>query len=106
MLAVRPREMKHVRYQSFGNTVGITEVVDDFWEIADDGHVSRSVHVQHDGSVLKYDQKHDADHLGALPEGVITEEMLADRSVGAVTPISPTEFEAKWSQKAKNEPPA
>ena len=98
--------MKHVRYQSGGNTVGITEVVDDFWEIADDGHVVRSVHFQPDGSVLKYDQKHDADHFGALPEGEMSEEMLQDRSVGAVTFISPAEFEVRWSQKAKNEPKA
>jgi len=98
--------MKHVRYQSLANTVGIAEVVDDFWEIADDGHVVRSVHLQSDGSVLKYDQEHDADHLGALPEGVITEEMLEDRSVGTVTPISPAEFETRWSLKAKNEPTA
>jgi hypothetical protein len=104
--ALIAREMKHVRYQSLGNTVGITEVVDDFWEIADDGHIVRSILLQPDGSVLKYDREHDADHLGVLPEGVITEEMLEDCSVGTVTLISQAEFETKWLLKAKNEPTA
>jgi hypothetical protein len=94
--------MKHVRYQSAGNSVGIEGNADDFWEIGDDGHVVRSVHVQSDGSHLKYDRSHHADHFGALPEGVITEDMLADRSVGQITFISPEAFEAKWSAKAKN----
>ena len=95
--------MKHVRYESVGNSVGIKEVVDDFWEIADDGYVVRSVHVQPDGSHLKYDREHDADRLGALPEGVITPEMLADRTLGKITFISLADFDAKWTMKAKNE---
>jgi len=94
--------MKHVRYQSVGNSVGIEENADDFWEIADDGYVVRSVHILPDGSHLKYDRSHDSDHFGALPEGVITDEMLADRSVGRITIIPPDEFEVKWSVKAKN----
>jgi len=98
--------MKHVRYQSIGNTVGIENTVDDFWEIADDGHVVRSVHLQPDGSLTKYDQEHDADRFGALPEGILTEEMLADSSLGKITFLSLDEFEAKWSLKAKNEPHA
>ena len=94
--------MKHVRYQSVGNTVGIEEAADDFWEIGDDGHVVRSVHVQSDGSHLKYDRSHDADRFGALPEGIITAEMLADRSIGKITFIAPEAFEARWIAKAKN----
>jgi hypothetical protein len=95
--------MKHVRYQSVKNSVGIEETVDDFWEIGDDGHVVRSVQVLPDGTHLKYDEGHAADYFGVLPEGVITEEMLAGRSVGKITFISLTDFEAKWSLKAKNE---
>ena len=95
--------MKHVRYQSIGNSVGIQEVIDDFWEVADDGHVVRSVSVRPDGSHLKYDEAHDADHFGALPEGLITPEMLADRSLGKITLISLVDFDAKWTVKAKNE---
>jgi len=95
--------MKYVRYESRGNRVGIIERVDDFWEIGDDGYVLRSVHVQPDGSRLKYDRVHDADCLGALPEGVITPEMLADCSMGTITFISLADFEAKWTMKAKNE---
>jgi hypothetical protein len=95
--------MKHVRYQAAGNHAGIEETADDFWEIEDEGYVVRSVHVQPDGSHLKYDRDHDADRFGALPEGVVTEEMLADSSLGKFTFISLAEFEAKWSLRAKNE---
>jgi hypothetical protein len=95
--------MKHVRYESVGNSVGIKEVVNDFWEIADDGYVVRSVHVLPDGSNLKYDRERDADHFGALPEGMITPDMLADRTLGKITFISAADFDAKWKMKAKNE---
>lgn len=95
--------MKHVRYQSIGNIVGIESAVDDVWEIDDDGYVVRSVQILSDGSVLKYDRDHDADSFGVLPEGVITEEMLSDHSVGKITRISILDFEAKWALKAKNE---
>jgi hypothetical protein len=99
---LRRSALKHVRYQSTGSTVGIENVVDDFWEIADDGHVVRSVQILLDGSVLKYDRDHGADSFGVLPEGVITEEMLSDHSVGKITLISLPDFEAKWALKAKN----
>lgn len=99
----RRSALKHVRYQSTGNTVGIENAVDDFWEIDDDGHVVRSVQILLDGSVLKYGREHDADSFGILPEGVITEEMLSDHSVGKITRISLSDFEAKWALKAKNE---
>ncbi len=94
--------MRYARYQSIGNTVGIEVTVDDFWEIADDGFVVRSVHILPDGSVLKYDQAHAADSFGILPEGVITEEMLSDYSVGKITRVSVSDFGAKWALKAKN----
>jgi hypothetical protein len=95
--------MKHVRYQAIGNTVGIEEEVDDFWEIDEEGYVIRSVHVQPDGTHLKYDREHAADTFGVLPEGEITEEMLEDRSIGKITFISLAEFDAMWQIKAKNE---
>lgn len=98
--------MKHVRYQSQGNTVGIEDGVDDYWEIGDDGYVVRSIHLQPDGSRLKYDRQHEADRLGALPEGVISDEMLADRTVGMITFITATEFNVEWKIRGKNAPVA
>ena len=99
---LRRSALKHVRYRSIGNTVGIENAVDDFWEIDDDGFVVRSIQILSDGSILKYDREHDADSFGVLPEGVITEEMLSDHSVGKITRISLSDFEAKWVLKAKN----
>ncbi len=93
--------MKHIRYQAIGNTVGIESAVDDFWEIADDGFVVRSVQILSDGTVLKYDQVHAADSFGILPEGVITEQMLADHSVGKVSRISLSGFESCGRQRRK-----
>ena len=95
--------MKYVRYQSEGNTVGIEDGADDFWEIADDGYVSRSINLQSDGSRLKYDRQHEADKFGALPEGVITDEMLADRAVGKITFLTAAQFAAEWTIRGKNE---
>ena len=95
--------MKHVRYQSLGNSVGIEEVYDDYWELADNGHVVRSVHVLQDGSRLRYDEEHPADRFGVLPEGRITEELLEDSSLGTITVINEADFEAQWAIKAKNE---
>jgi hypothetical protein len=95
--------MKHVRYTSSGNTVGLEETIEDYWEISDDGHVVRSINLQVDGSILKYDSEHDADSFGALPEGIIEDSMLADTSRGKAIQISHTEFESLWSKNAKNE---
>ena len=95
--------MKHVRYTSSGNSVGLDETIEDYWEIADDGHVVRSINFQLDGSILKYDSRHDADSFGILPEGIIEDAMLADTSLGKAILISSTEFENLWSRKAKNE---
>jgi hypothetical protein len=95
--------MKYVRYQSLGNTVGIDEGIDDFWEIADDGYVVRSIHLQLDGTRLKYDRQHAADQFGVLPEGVITDRMLSDKTVGKITYIEAKEFNLEWEVSAKNE---
>lgn len=94
--------MKYIRYRSFGNTVGIEEGVDDYWEIDSGERVVRSVSVKSDGSHLKYDRVCDADQFGALPEGCVTDEMLADGSVGLCTVIGSDEFEAMWAKTAKN----
>jgi len=96
--------MKYVRYQSRGNTVGIEDGVEDYWEIADDRYVVRSIHLQSDGSRLKYDRKHAADGLGALPEGTISDEMLSDKTVGTITFLTAREFDAEWAIRGKNEP--
>ena len=95
--------MKHVRYQSGGNTIGLEYEIDDYWEIADDGYVARSIHVHPDGSRLKYDRQHAADRFGVLPEGIITDEMLADRTTGQTTLLTATEFDAQWAIRGKNE---
>ena len=95
--------MKHVRYTSSGNTVGLEETIDDYWEIADDGHVIRSINLQLDGSILKYDSSHDADSFGILPEGLIEDSMLTDVSLGKAIQISHSELESVWSKRSKNE---
>ena len=94
--------MKFVRYQSVGNSVGLESDIDDYWEIDSEGYVVRSICVLPDGTLLKYDQAHDADQFGQLPEGVVTEENLQDASYGKITRLTLQDFEAKWSEKAKN----
>lgn len=94
--------MKYVRYQSVGNKVGLEETIDDYWELADDGYVLRSINVKSDSSILKYDEEHLADDFGQLPEGIITEENLKDRTYGKVTYISLSDFEKQWLSQAKN----
>ena len=94
--------MRFVRYQSKGNSVGLEEDIDDYWEIDSDGYVTRSINVLPDGTRLKYDRTHDADWFGVLPEGVITEENLQDKSWGTIMWLTLQEFEAKWSEKGKN----
>jgi hypothetical protein len=94
--------MKYVRYKSIGNSVGLEEDIDDYWEIDPDGNVTRSICSQADGTQLKYDPSHDADSFGQLPEGIISEEHLQDASYGKISPLSLEEFELKWRQKAKN----
>ena len=71
-------------------------------EIADDGCVVRSIHIQPDGSRLKYDRQHDADGLGALPEGIIKDEMLADSTIGQIIFLTAAEFDAEWAIRGKN----
>ncbi len=95
--------MKHVRYQPADDLLDAHASVEDYWEIADDGHVVRSIHVMADGTRRKYNEQHAADSFGALPEGVITDEMLADESFGEIALVSPSDFEAMWSLPAKNE---
>jgi len=93
--------MKYVRYQSIGHTVGLKENIDDYWEIDATAHVTRSIHQQVDG-ILKYDVDFDADSFGQLPEGTISDENLNDPAYGQITSLTLSEFEMKWSEKAKN----
>jgi hypothetical protein len=94
--------MKYVRYESLGNTVGLENDINDYWEIGPDGFVERSINVQSDGSLLKYSRDHPADQFGALPEGAISKENLEDENCGKCTRLTASEFEFKWAQKAKN----
>jgi len=94
--------MKHVHYRSIGNSVGLEENIDDYWEIDVVGYLERSVHILHDGALLKYDRERAADEYGALPEGLVTSEHLEDASFGQTSLISPEEFETLWARPAKN----
>ena len=93
--------MKYVLYEAAGNTRGLGYDVQ-YWEINEDGYVERALCVQEDGKLLKYDQSHDADRMGQLPEGIISDENLSDVSYGKVTRLNPEEFETKWAQRAEN----
>ncbi len=94
--------MKYVEYQSEGNTVGLEMDIVSFWEIDDDGCVVRSVDLQPDGTLLKYDQDNQADHLGQLPEGTITDANLADPRYGVCTVIAREAFESAWQADSLN----
>jgi len=93
--------MKHVLYESVGNTVGL-EYDMQYWEIDEAGYVERAICVQEDGTLLKYDRSHKADWFGQLPEGIISEENLSDVSYGRITRLNVEEFGLKWAQKAEN----
>ena len=94
--------MKYIRYTSKGNTVGLEEDIISFWEIASDGYIKRNIEILSDGNRLKYSEHHAADTMGQLPEGIVTEENLQDRSYGESLEIDSNLFEAEWTKEAIN----
>jgi hypothetical protein len=84
------------------NSVGLDSTIHECWEINDDGYVLRSIAIFPNGERLKYDTERSADRLGQLPEGVITDEDLADPTYGECVPMSLAEFEAEWTIPSVN----
>jgi hypothetical protein len=94
--------MKHYRYESKGNTQGLEESIECYWEINDAGFIVRSLELLADKTILKYSEQHEADSMGQLPEGRVTEDNLNDGSFGICTRLSKSEFEKFWRQNAAN----
>ncbi len=94
--------MKYVRYESRGNTVGLDELIDAYWELDKKNEVIRCIEIKQDGTRLKYNQNHIADSHGQLPEGKITEENLSDKRYGVITTLTKDQFEMEWFKDAAN----
>lgn len=94
--------MRFIKYTSKGNTVGLEEDIESYWELNSEGYITRSIEVLPDGNLLKYSEVHDADSFGQLPEGITSEENLTDKSFGDCLKITNLEFEDIWSKKSKN----
>jgi len=94
--------MKYIKYLSLGNTVGLDNDIESYWEIDDDGYIVRSVDVLSNGQRLKYSESHQSDTYGQLPEGVTTEENLQDPSYGLCSTLEQCEFESAWLIKTVN----
>ncbi len=94
--------MRHVRYRSLKNTVGLDTTIHECWEIDGDGYVTRLITIFPNGERLRYDTERSADHLGQLPDGIITDEDLTDPTYGECVPMSLEKFEAEWQIPAVN----
>lgn len=94
--------MRHIRYRSTNNSVGLDSTIHECWEIDGDGLVLRSITIFPNGERLKYDEERSADRLGQLPEGIITDEDLNNTTFGECTPISLDEFNAEWKVPSVN----
>lgn len=94
--------MRHYRYESKGNTQGLEEDIDCYWEIDEEGFIIRSVEVLNNKTLLKYSKQHEADSMGQLPEGQITQDNLNDSSFGVCTRMSKGQFEKIWGKNASN----
>ncbi|WP_133468966.1 hypothetical protein [Paraglaciecola marina] len=94
--------MKHYKYESKGNTQGLEENIVCYWEINEAGFIVRSIEVLDDKTILKYSEKHEADSMGQLPEGQVTQDNLNDSTFGVCTGLSKDQFEMIWIQNAEN----
>ncbi len=94
--------MKFIKYISNGNTVGLENSIESYWELNKEGYIVRSIDMIENGDVLKYSEDHVADSYGQLPEGVITEDNLKDKRFGTCVYISMSEFDKLWSKKSIN----
>ena len=95
--------MRYVKYLSKGNTQGLEQNIESYWEIDREGHFSRSIEKLEDGTLLKYSEEREADSFGQLPEGKVTEENLTDNTFGIIVNLTKNEFEAVWVQEALNQ---
>ena len=94
--------MIFVKYSSSGNSVGLDDNINCYWQIDEQGEVIRSIDIQPNGEILKYSEEHIADSYGQLPEGVITTDNLNDQSYGICMFLTESDFDKVWSQKAIN----
>jgi hypothetical protein len=94
--------MRYIRYLSRGNTQGLDQGIESYWELDDEGYIVRSVDLLKNGDLLKYSEKHLADSFGQLPEGRTTQDNLDDKSFGSCIRLTKNEFEKVWERKAAN----
>jgi hypothetical protein len=90
-----PILMLYRLYSSSGNTLGVENYLG-YFEIEANGHFSRYVEIRADGTAMRYNQSHDVDHFGQLPEGQWDEAEATKSEYGVVVPITAELFEAVW----------
>ncbi|WP_395341247.1 hypothetical protein PN836_018780 [Ningiella sp. W23] len=94
--------MKYYKYESKGNSQGLEETIECYWEIDEADIIVRSIEVLNDKTILKYSEQHEADSMGQLPEGRVTHDDLNDSSFGICTRLSKDQFEKHWRKNAEN----
>lgn len=69
----------------------------DFWEVDQDGRFTRSVHAYDGGQCLRYDELHEADGFGQLPEGPLEPDEIDSEDRADLVEIDRATFELAWS---------
>ncbi len=88
--------MRHRLACTTGNLHELDEYLG-YYEIDDEGYISRYVEVRADGTALRYDRTHEADSFGILPEGQWDDAEASKPEYGSLCIISGALFEAVWS---------
>jgi len=87
--------MKYRLYSSEGNSHNIESYLG-FFEIGEDGYVTRYLEIRADGTLLRYTDEFHTDEFGFLPEGPVDEGEASKPEYGTFAAISRTVFEAIW----------
>ena len=97
--------MKYRLYSSEGNSLGLESYLG-FFEISDDGYVSRYLEICSDGTPLRYTEEFHTDEYGFLPEKPVDEIETSKPEYGVFAAISPTVFETVWNTTVCRNRPA
>lgn len=67
-----------------------------YFEIGDEGYVTRYLEIRADGIPVRYTEEFHTDEFGFLPEGCVDDSEASKPEYGVFAPISASVFEAVW----------